>query len=256
MQQVCRALFLLAISINSVLLHAQIYHYQDSSGKKVYVDSLSKVPPEYLDQLTSRDDLKENLTEQEIKRRNYNSAKKSFESELSLEKSRIQEQLDKWITPYKFIKNRVIVPVKVVYGARSKQLSLVMDTGASSTVIHRSAISSLNPSLRRGLGATVADGSYVKTEIVSFDRIEIGPYKSSNIQTMVLDYKGGNEQSHGLLGMDFLFNARYELDKNKSLIIWEPELYVQYEERLKEIEEQERLLKEEPAPAPIPVENN
>jgi len=255
-QQLFRVLFLLAISINSVLLHAQIYHYEDSSGKKIYVDSLSKVPPEYLDQITSRDDLKENLSEQEIKRRAYNSAKTSFESKLSLEKSRIQEQLDKWITPYQFVKNRVIVPVKVVYGARSKQLSLVMDTGASSTVIHRDAISSLNPSLRKGAGATVADGSYVKTETVSFDRIEIGPYKSSNIQTMVLDYKGGNEQSHGLLGMDFLFNARYELDKSKKLIIWEPELYLQYEARLKEIEEQERLLNEESAPAPIADEKN
>jgi hypothetical protein len=61
---------------------------------------------------------------------------------------------------------------------------------------------------------------------------------------MVLDYKGGNQQSHGLLGMDFLFNARYELDKKRKLIIWEPELYVQYEERLRDIEEQERLLKE------------
>lgn len=238
------SIIVLMVSVCSTNMHAQIFHYQDRYGKKIYVDSLSKVPPEYRDQLSARDDLKENITDRERKERAYKADKSEFEFKLSREKSKIQEQLDKWITPYQFVRNRVVVPVKVVYGARSKELSLVMDTGASSTVIHRDAISSLNPALRRGAGATVADGSYVKTETVSFDRIEIGPYKSSNIQTMVLDYKGGSEQSHGLLGMDFLFNARYELDKQRNLIIWEPELYVQYEERLRDIEEQERLLKE------------
>lgn len=238
------SIIVLMASVWTTYSQAQIFHYQDRYGKKIYVDSLSKVPPEYRDQLSERDDLKENISDRERKERAYNADKSAFEFKLSREKSKIQEQLDKWITPYQFVHNRVVVPVKVVYGSKSKELSLVMDTGASSTVIHRDAISSLNPALRRGAGATVADGSYVKTETVSFDRIEIGPYKSSNIQTMVLDYRGGNQQSHGLLGMDFLFNARYELDKKRKLIIWEPELYVQYEERLRDLEEQEKLLKE------------
>lgn len=223
---------------------ARIYQYVDGNGKKVFVDRLSKVPSEYRDQLTSRDELKDTLSAEELKSLDVKANQKLHQLQLNQEKNRIKDYMGKWITPYEFIHNRIVVPVKVVYGARSKNLSLVMDTGASRTVIHRNAVESLNPALRVGGSARVADGSVVNTKTISFDRVEIGPYKSKHVQTMILDYQGGSEQSHGLLGMDFLFNAKYELDRENKLIIWEPELYTEYKEQLRLLEEKEQQLKE------------
>ncbi|MGH1460413.1 MAG: retropepsin-like aspartic protease [Neptuniibacter sp.] len=222
---------------------ARIYQYVDDSGKKVYVDRLSKVPPEYLDQLTTREELKDTLSTDELQSMELQADKKLFKLGLNQEKARIKDKLEQWITPYKFIHNSIILPVKVYYGARYKELSLVLDTGASSTVVHKSALSSLNPAFRPGEGARVADGSIVETNNISFDKVIIGPYESKNVMAMVIDFKGGSNTNQGLLGMDFLLYAKYKLDKVNQLIIWEPELYEEYKQRLLDIEEQELQLK-------------
>lgn len=247
MNKAYRLLVMVAALALTFTAEARIYQYVDANGKKVFVDRLSKVPPEFRDQLTSREELKDRLSSEELKSRDNQANQKLQQLQLSQDKNRIKNYMEQWITPYEFIHNRIVVPVKVVYGSRSKNLSLVMDTGASRTVIHREAVASLNPALRTGGGARVADGSVIKTQSINFDRVEIGPYKSKHVQTMILDYQGGGEQSHGLLGMDFLFNAKYELDKVNQLIIWEPELYAEYKEQLRLLEEKEQQLKEQAA---------
>lgn len=234
---------------------AEIYQYQDRTGKKIFVDSLSKVPPEYREQLRSRDEQEHNLSQEQLDALEYKVNKTRALFLLNRERSKIKKQLEKWKTPFQLLGNRILVPVKVVYGNRSKQLSLIIDTGASVTVVHRDALQSLNPSFRSGANARVADGSVVKTQTISFDKVEIGPYKAKNIVSTVLDYRGGSAQSNGLLGMDFLFNAKYELDKEAGQIIWEPELYAKYKDRLQLLNEQEQLLISDAA-APADLSTN
>ena len=237
----------------ALTVEAEIYQYQDNTGKKIYVDSLSKVPPEYQDQLTSREEQDLNLSPEQIQEIENKVNKTRALYLINRERSKIKAQLKKWITPFQLKGNRIQVPVKVIYGNRSKQLSLVMDTGASVTAIHRNAVESLNPSLRKGAGAVVADGRVVKTQTIRFDRIEIGPYKAKNLVSTVVDYQGNGAQNNGLLGMDFLYQAKYKLDKENNQIIWEPELYSKYQERLKLLDEQEQQLKNDTAaPAALP----
>lgn len=238
-----RLVLLCLISITASGVNAEIYQYEDKFGKKIYVDSLSKVPAEYRDQLTSREIQSPNLSQEQLDAIEYKVNKSQALYLINRERSKIQAQLKKWLTPFKLVGNRILVPVKVTYGNRTKQLSLIMDTGASITVVHRNSVESLNPSLRKGVNAVVADGSIVNTQTIRFDRIEIGPYKAKNIRSTIIDYQGGTAQANGLLGMDFLFNAKYDLDKEKLNIIWEPELYAKYQDRLKFLDEQEQLLR-------------
>lgn len=243
------------ISITASGVNAEIYQYEDKFGKKIYVDSLSKVPPEYRDQLTSREIQEPNLSQEQLDAIEYKVNKSQALYLLNRERSKIQAQLKKWLTPFKLVGNRVLVPVKVTYANRTKQLSLIMDTGASITVVHRKSVESLTPSLRKGVDAVVADGSIVNTQTIRFDRIEIGPYRAKNIVSTVLDYQGGAGQSNGLLGMDFLFQAKYKLDKENRTIIWNPERYAKYQERLKVLDKQEQQLRnDEVAPAELQTE--
>jgi len=237
-------LILLSLILCSVApVYAEIYQYEDKTGKKIYVDSLSKVPQEYQDQLTSRKLQQQNLTQEQVEALEYQTNKANALFLIGSERSKIQTQLKKWVTPFQLSGQRIIVPVKVYYGHRSKQVSLIMDTGASVTVVHRSALTSLNPAYRKGANARVADGSVVKTQSIHFDRMEIGPYKAENIVSTVIDYQGGGGQAQGLLGMDFLYNAKFDLDKENKQIIWEPELYAKYQNRLQALDKQEQQLR-------------
>lgn len=143
---------------------AKIYSYTDSSGKKVYVDRLSKVPPQYRDQLKSLDEEKDRLDPLTREQQEKERARKRQILKIYTEKQRLREALEKWITPVSIQSNRITLPVKLFYGARSKNVSLVLDTGASFSVLHKSAVDSLNAQLVEGGAARVADGRVVKVK--------------------------------------------------------------------------------------------
>lgn len=233
----------LLLALSAVLLtttvEARIYQYEDDKGRKVFVDRLSKVPAKYRNQLNSREELVEKLTPEQQQQRDLERKKNEYKYEIKRRRDKIHDAMERWITDFSFHQNRIVVPVKVRYGGRSKTLSLVMDTGASMTVIHRAALAGLGAQLKPGNSAQVADGSVVKTNRVSLDQVDIGPYKSSNVSTAVIDFKGGSEKNQGLLGMDFLYNAHYELDKQNQKIIWEPEKYQELQQQLQDLDELE-----------------
>lgn len=238
-----------ALLIMPTLAEARIYEYVDDNGRKVFVDRLSKIPAKYRDQMETREEKKDKLDPLELEAFNQNADAKQRQLELDKARSGIKDAMKKWITPFQFHANRIVLPVKVFYGARSTQLSLVMDTGASNTVVHKEAIGALNPQLRKGSGARIADGSVVDTQKVHFDRVEIGPYKAKGVTASVLDYQGGGS-TDGLLGMDFLYQARYEIDRENKHIVWDPERYKELQDKLVEIDRLEQELKGAPtAPA-------
>ncbi|WP_415892084.1 aspartyl protease family protein [Neptuniibacter sp. PT8_73] len=239
-----------ALLIMPTMAEARIYEYVDDNGRKVFVDRLSKIPAKYRDQMETREEKKDKLDPLELQAFNQSTDVKQRQLELDKARSGIKDAMKKWITPFQFHANRIVLPVKVFYGARSTQLSLVMDTGASYTVVHKQAISSLNAQLRKGGAARVADGSVVDTQKIHFDRFEIGPYKAKGVTAGVLDYQGGSSGTDGLLGMDFLYQARYEIDREKKHIVWDPQRYQELQDQLVEIDRLEQELKGAPtAPA-------
>ncbi|WP_415888740.1 retropepsin-like aspartic protease [Neptuniibacter sp. SY11_33] len=232
-----------ALLIMPTLAEARIYEYVDDNGRKVFVDRLSKIPAKYRDQMETREERKDKLEPLQLEAQQQRLSAEQSQIELDKARTKIQEAMKKWVTPFQFHANRIVVPVKVFYGARSLQLSLVMDTGASSTVVHKQAISALRAQTRRGAAARIADGSVIDTERVHFDRVEIGPYQAKGVTAGVLDYQGGSAGTDGLLGMDFLYQARYEIDREKKHIVWNPERYQELQDQLVEVDRMEQELK-------------
>ncbi|UTW12452.1 aspartyl protease family protein [Marinobacterium rhizophilum] len=209
--------------LSVALAQAEIYKYVDERGRQVFVDSLSRVPLQFRDQLETRrsatpavpDEAALAATRLERKR----------DAERASQRRKLETLLRESEMPVKVGRNRVVVPVTVVYGGRKARTEMVLDTGATNTVFHKDALAGLNYASQPGGRARVAGGGSINTELVSFDRIEIGPYKPTHVRAMVIEHQGPAVGNDGLLGMDFLMNVRYRIDYERQLILWEPDRY-------------------------------
>ena len=234
---------LLVLSLFSPTVFARIYHYETDDGHKVYVDNISRVPQQYRDQLDIREE-PERFETEEIELQQQSLYLESRD-DLSSYHRRLSEQLEQLEMPVMIRNNLVVAPVKLVYSGRSVKLNLVMDTGASATVLYKHALKPLRARYKRAGVAQVADGRFVPTEKLKMDRVVIGPYETKGVSTLVLDNPSGAGGAAGLLGNDFLLKAQYEIDHNRRLIIWEPNNYRLIKARISEIEAQMEQLREQ-----------
>jgi predicted aspartyl protease len=116
--------------------------------------------------------------------------------------------------------NQVIVPVRLGYRGQEFGTYLLLDTGASTTMINRRIAEQLNiRSLRPGI-ARVADGRSIQVYWVNLDYIAVGPHKISDFRASIVDHQGKLEPFEGLLGMNFLREVNYHVDFQRSVISW------------------------------------
>lgn len=214
-QAVSRALIgtlALALSLNS---SAQLYEYTDPSGRRVFVDRLSAVPLQFRDQLILRDEVvatpQQRAETQRLRQIN----------EMQIALRRIEQLLNKASSPIHFANNQVIVPVEITQGNRTRELSLLLDTGANRTVFHRSAVAGLVAQDRLIGGAQTASGELISLYQSTVDRLQIGPFEIAPAQVQLLDYQG-SAAHQGLLGMDLLAQVQYQLDLEAGVLQWAP----------------------------------
>ena len=93
--------------------------------------------------------------------------------------------------------NRVFVPVRLGYKGKEVQVMLLLDTGASTTVVHREAASNLNIWDRLKTTSIVADGRKVNTEIAYLDYIQVGPHRLKKFAVSIINYSGDNDHYTG-----------------------------------------------------------
>ncbi|MDI3325427.1 retropepsin-like aspartic protease [Pontibacterium granulatum] len=216
-----RFITLLCLTLCWPTAQARIYHYENAEGRKVYVDSIRRVPPEFRDQMQVREERAPAAGKSLV---NLPEAQKS-ESNLEADYKSVLKQIKSLEMPVSIENNLVIAPVKLFVGRRSVDLKLLLDTGASSTVINKHALLPLHTKFEKADHIRLADGSTVPTKRLKLDRVSIGPYQVEKFSTRVLGQKIGVPKAQGLLGMDFLSGAPYELDLERKRIIWEPTLY-------------------------------
>lgn len=223
----------LALILSSTWAQAQIYHYITEDGRKVYVDSISRVPPQYRDQL----DVREGSSRPAVSKKTAEDTRQEKGlARLGDHLDQLRTQMRRLEMPVKFRHNLVIVPVKLVYSRRSVQINLVMDTGASSTVLYRHALKPLRAAYSPAGRAQVADGRTVSTDLIRLDKVVVGPYEIKKARALVMDNPAGAAGAAGLLGNDFLLRARYEIDFERKLLIWQPKLYKQLQAQIDEAE--------------------
>lgn len=118
--------------------------------------------------------------------------------------------------------NHVLLPVTLTHDYTSKTVDLVLDTGASRTVITSEVASRLHIRLdqSRKIFLETAGGELITAHLVKLDSIEVGPNRKEGFVVAVIDRQQAVNHIDGLLGMDFLRDFHYQIDLNRQSIHW------------------------------------
>jgi aspartyl protease family protein len=102
------------------------------------------------------------------------------------------------------------------------RLNLVIDTGATYTMISRSAAKSLGVDLEAKLPTVsfrTANG-VIQAPIIALQSVEVGGMRVANLEAAVHDVFEDGSLS-GLLGLNFLGNFRIDIDTGKGVLVLE-----------------------------------
>ncbi len=117
--------------------------------------------------------------------------------------------------------NQVLVPVVIGFGDRRTEARLLLDTGASATMLHREIAKKLGIEQMAHGQAIVADGKSVPTEVTKLSYVQVGPYKKKGMYVHIIDHDNSSSSHEGLLGMDFLRNLKFHVDFENKVIRWQ-----------------------------------
>jgi len=201
--------------------HTAIYKYRDKDGRLNFVDDQNRIPVEYRDQsntLIETDDALGNFDFPSSDHADDAPAVRQQEELRSGPKSKARQAYQ---TPIVIKGNRVLVPVEVAMGNRTVTLSLLLDTGATTTVLHRSSLSELDLPSGKRFKARVAGGGIVNSNRIRFRHINVGPFHIKKASAMVITLAGKPPSYDGMLGMDFLKSHPYQIDFEAQAIQWQ-----------------------------------
>ena len=116
----------------------------------------------------------------------------------------------------------VLVPVTFYHRGKSVTATLILDTGATNTIISEKTAAELGfqgEECERG-SARVADGRRVPSYEMILDSIKVGHKELSRAPVAIIPFTGERDDHDGLLGMSFLKAFRYQVDLSGQKIVW------------------------------------
>ncbi len=214
-------------------VRADIYKYVDKNGTTYFVDDLGKVPPEYRNQVTIREEkppgsapagetpkATENKGETPEEARTRQMLE-GLEEKKRQDEDKARQEFDKSLVTKVTIKgNTVLVPVTLGYGGKEVQASLVLDTGTEITTIYRPIADQLNLPRTDGVHMRAVGGKSLNAGVGKLDYVMIGPYEIKEVETWVVFPPGPSAGNDGLLGMNVLRGLEYSVDFESQVIRW------------------------------------
>jgi len=172
------------------LARADFFQYTDQDGTVVMVDDEGKIPPQY--------------------RKKTRTTKGGQASGSRTTAVRIRQ-------------NQALVPVRFSYRNTTVEAWMLLDTGASTTMISTGLADRLGirPESTESRLSQVADGRVVETFRTRVDSVAVGPKLKYNAEVAIMPSNGPDMGFDGLLGMNFLGEFRYHLDLNTQTIEWQ-----------------------------------
>lgn len=225
-----------AVAMAAVLLTslagAEFYSYEDKNGTMHFVDDVSKIPKEYRKKKQVRKDEYDDLPAEERaareqRDRERREAARQQERELQErrqeeERRAAREQRAKALATRVVIYGRqVFVPVKLHNGSAETNVMLLLDTGATSSVITPEVADRLQLQDSTNVKIGVVGGRVMNARRVVLSQMEVGPVKRYNQEAVVVRQRS-SDFGDGLLGMSFLAGLKYTIDFNTQTLNWIP----------------------------------
>ncbi len=119
--------------------------------------------------------------------------------------------------------NSVLLPVTLGYKDKTVEAMLLIDTGASISMIHTDTADRLGitPAETKVESGQVAGGGMILLFTTRLGYIAAGPHTKRDIKIGVVAHDGPPVEFDGLLGMDFLKGLKYYIDFDSRVIKWE-----------------------------------
>jgi len=190
MNKLLTTLIIMILSAFSRTAWADFFQYTDQNGTVVMVDDESKIPQKYRKQTKT---------------------------------TKIDPNNGSRTTAVKVNNNQVLVPVRFNYHDTTVDAWLLLDTGASTTLISASLADRLGikTASTQSSMSQVADGRVVKTFRTLVDYLAVGPKMKPNAEVSIMSSNGSELAFDGLLGMNFLGDFPYSLDIKNQIIEWQ-----------------------------------
>ena len=215
-----KSLVVATLLLPATLLWARIYIWTDAEGVKHFSQ---EPPPENASEIMVKDEVRFDPSADAKQRHTEQTTEQALEaSPMPSKKSRAVARGQQTRIVVKG--NVILVPATLIYGGRQVDTQLVLDTGASSTVLHAPLAERLGIEPEINTKIRVASGEMVNAQAVNMDAIRVGPHNLQGMRTLIIRHQGPQTPHQGLLGLNFLSQFPYSVDMRAMVINWGTQL--------------------------------
>jgi predicted aspartyl protease len=226
----------LLLTLLPALSVAEFYSYEDSSGTLHFVDDLARIPAEYRQKKQVRKDEYDDLPaderamllerdrreRDELRSREENAQTRSRQARQAAETQAAQQRRQQELTTPVLIQGRqVFVPVRLSHGGAETDAMLLLDTGATTSVITPEVADRLKIGETETVRVGVVGGRILKVKKLLVSSMRVGAVNRERQEVVIIRQRPG-ETGDGLLGMSFLAGLKYTIDFEKQTLNWIP----------------------------------